>query len=101
MGPAGMRGADGDSDGKITQELLRLSADRDTINRRIAELEARLKSAPTTHDTCENDDGDDGVGVQESRTWDRASHGLSVGDVARYSRQLLVPRFGVKGESCT
>ena len=100
MGPTGMQDADNEPDGIITRELQKLYADRDVISRRIVELEEQLKSTPTTRNTCERNDSDHGVASQESRAWYRAGHGLSVADVARYSRQLLVPRFGVKGENC-
>ena len=38
------------------------------------------------------------VVAPSGREWDGAGHGLSADQVGRYSRQIILPSFGVQGE---
>ena len=72
--------------------LLDRIADLEAAN---AELQARLdrQASTCTQQACSRDIAD-----REPRSWSSCGHGLSKEQIARYSRHLILPTFGVEGE---
>ncbi|WCJ32977.1 Adenylyltransferase and sulfurtransferase MOCS3 [Euphorbia peplus] len=70
---------------RILDQLHKLRAAKSDIDNQIAALEAQLQNHPSTASTPSLDSG--------------FGHGLSPDMIYRYSRQLLLPNFGVQGQS--
>ncbi|XP_057977677.1 adenylyltransferase and sulfurtransferase MOCS3 [Malania oleifera] len=85
--------SNGDDAARILRELESLKSAKNDIEQRISLLEAqlsqsRLKDDAVSNDSCPSAFGDSFAG-----------HGLSPQMIHRYSRHLLLPSFGVQGQS--
>ncbi|XP_050219885.1 adenylyltransferase and sulfurtransferase MOCS3 isoform X1 [Mercurialis annua] len=81
-------GANANESAPILHEIERLKIEKSKIENRIAELESQLHQINNLQ--SDND-------VVPSATV--SSHGLSSDDIYRYSRQLLLPSFGIQAQS--
>ncbi|THF97583.1 adenylyltransferase and sulfurtransferase MOCS3-like [Camellia sinensis] len=88
--------ANGGESSRILREIENLKSAKSEIERRISDLEAQLRDIDEKDETKTNStrscpplsNGDSGFG-----------HGLSPDMIYRYSRQLLLPSFGVQAQS--
>ncbi|KAI8008975.1 Adenylyltransferase and sulfurtransferase MOCS3 [Camellia lanceoleosa] len=88
--------AKGGESSRILREIENLKSAKSEIERRISDLEAQLRDVDEKDETKTNStrscpplsNGDSGLG-----------HGLSPDMIYRYSRQLLLPSFGVQAQS--
>ncbi|CAH2069901.1 unnamed protein product [Thlaspi arvense] len=93
---AGMESSGGDSS-EIVRELEDLKLQKAEIEHRISALEAKLQETAAV-ERC--DAVSNGHSSPTSPAFEHGlDHGLSPDQIYRYSRQLLLPSFGVEGQS--
>ncbi|KAL6314125.1 hypothetical protein AAG906_011865 [Vitis piasezkii] len=86
--------SNGEDASRILREIETLKAAKADIEHRISVLEARLRDIPPPNDAIS------GVSCSSMSIADSAAgHGLSPDMIYRYSRHLLLPSFGVQGQS--
>ncbi|RVW79853.1 Adenylyltransferase and sulfurtransferase MOCS3 [Vitis vinifera] len=86
--------SNGEDASRILREIETLKAAKADIEHRISVLEARLRDIPLPNDAIS------GVSCSSMSIADSAAgHGLSPDMIYRYSRHLLLPSFGVQGQS--
>ncbi|MCL7045245.1 hypothetical protein MKW94_013806 [Papaver nudicaule] len=78
----------------IRQELEKLKAEKKDIENRISVLEAQLSNDAVTKETDSSSCPNSLLNIDSN-----SEHGLSPDMIYRYSRHLLLPNFGVQGQS--
>ena len=80
-----------------------MSAEIDRLREENARLKAYINSITTSPCILENGSSSDlptTTTASLENLWDGVGHGLSKEQVARYSRQIILPSFGVQGTQC-
>lgn len=78
--------------GDSADQLRRLQEENARLKAYIAQISHRDANETSQHIPSAEED----VGLS-GRAWDGAGHGLTAAEVARYSRQIVLPSFGIQG----
>ncbi|KAJ9182618.1 hypothetical protein P3X46_006594 [Hevea brasiliensis] len=87
--------SNGDDAARILAEIQTLKASKTDLDNRIAALEAQLRLFNLRHDTISSNGSCPSISNPDTGF----GHGLSPDTIYRYSRHLLLPSFGVQGQS--
>lgn len=91
--------SNGDDVERIIRDIETLKDARARIDQKISDLEAKLRENRETPSPPQTDSICNGVCPATSSIVSGSSHGLSADMIYRYSRHLILPSFGVQGQS--